>query len=149
MDMKQIYSQIVMQHSRNSDHKHSLEDATHTERGHNPSCGDDIRLELKMNGDVIEKASFTGHGCAISQASTSLMCELIQGERVEEALDQVNTFLAMIKGEESDEEKLEEKLGDAVALKDISHMPQRVKCAVLAWRTLADMIDKNKKDENA
>lgn len=149
MDMKQIYSQIVMQHSRNSDYKHSLEDATHTERGHNPSCGDDIRLELKMNGDVIEKASFTGHGCAISQASTSLMCELIQGERVEEALDQVNTFLAMIKGEESDEEKLEEKLGDAVALKDISHMPQRVKCAVLAWRTLADMMDKNKKDENA
>lgn len=149
MDMKQIYSQIVMQHSRNSDYKHSLEDATHTERGHNPSCGDDIRLELKMNGDVIEKASFTGHGCAISQASTSLMCELIQGERVEEALDQVNTFLAMIKGEESDEEKLEEKLGDAVALKDISHMPQRVKCAILAWRTLADMMDKNKKDENA
>ncbi|MCI6659401.1 MAG: SUF system NifU family Fe-S cluster assembly protein [Peptoniphilaceae bacterium] len=136
MDMKQIYSQIVMQHSRNSDYKHEMEDATCSEHGHNPSCGDDITLNLKLKGDIIEKASFTGEGCAISQASTSLMCELIEGEDVASAQKGIEAFLGMIQGTKTDDEELEDALGDAVALKEISHMPQRVKCAELAWRTL-------------
>lgn len=72
------------------------------------------------------------------------MCELMEGKRVEEAEEAISAFLGMIKGEKTDEETLEESLGDAVALKDISHMPQRVKCAVLAWRTLKDMLEEEK-----
>lgn len=147
MDLKQIYSQILMQHARSSDYKHPMEDATWTERGHNPSCGDDITLSVKLDGDRIEKAAFEGHGCAISMASTSLLCESIEGLTLEEAQNKVDCFLQMIMGEEKDPEVLEETLGDAVALQDISHMPQRVKCAVLAWRTLEDLI--REKKENA
>lgn len=141
MDLKQLYSQIVMEHSRSDEHKHELEGATATERGHNPSCGDDIELSIRVKDGIIEEAAFTGHGCAISQASTSLMCELIQGLPLDEAKKKVETFLGMIKGEITDDDLLEDELEDAVALKDISHMPQRVKCAVLAWRTLDSMID--------
>lgn len=140
MDIQQLYSKIIMEQSRSTDHKHELPDATVTEKGHNPSCGDEIELSLRLSGDVIEKASFTGHGCAISQASTSLLCELIEGNTVGEAQKKVNTFLGMIKGEITDDEVLEETLGDALALKSISFMPQRVKCAVLAWRTLDDIL---------
>lgn len=140
MDMKQIYTQIVMQHARDSEHQHEMEDATHSERGHNPSCGDDITLHIKMDGEKIEKISFTGHGCAISQASTSLLCDLVEGKTAEEAKKDIALFLGMIKGE-GDAEELEEQLGDAVALKDVSHMPQRVKCAVLAWHTLDDLLN--------
>lgn len=147
MDMKQIYTQIVMEHARELAHRHDLADATDSERGHNPSCGDDITLHIKREGDRIEALSFTGHGCAISQASTSLLCELVEGKRVDEAKEAIETFLAMIKGEEQDDDVLEEQLGDAVALKDISHMPQRVKCAVLAWRTLNDMLEKENEEK--
>lgn len=147
MDMKQIYTQIVMEHARQSAHRHELADATDSERGHNPSCGDDITLHIKREGDRIEGLSFTGHGCAISQASTSLLCELLEGKSVEEAKQAIEAFLAMIKGEEQDDDVLEEQLGDAVALKDISHMPQRVKCAVLAWRTLNDMLEKENEEK--
>lgn len=143
MDLQQIYSQIIMQHSRSSDSKYEMEDPTITERGHNPSCGDDIELSVKIEDGIIEEAAFTGHGCAISQASTSLMCELIEGESVERAKKKVETFLDMIKGEEKDEEYLEEELGDAIALQNISVMPQRVKCAVLAWHTLDEILKEN------
>ena len=140
MDLKQLYSQIIMEHSRSEEHKHELDGATATERGHNPSCGDDIKLSIRVADGIIQEAAFTGHGCAISQASTSLMCELVEGVSVAKAKEQVETFLGMIKGEIVDDDFLEEELGDAVALKSISVMPQRVKCAVLAWHTLGDLL---------
>lgn len=141
MDLQQIYSQIIMQHASSSDHKYEMENPSKKERGHNPSCGDDISLSIKMNGDVIEEISFTGHGCAISQASTSLLCELVEGKSIEEAKKKVELFLNMITGKEEDEELLEEELEDAISLQNISLMPQRVKCAVLAWHTLREMLE--------
>lgn len=129
-----------MQHAQGSDYRRAMPDATISEHGHNPSCGDDITLSLKVENGVIEKAAFEGHGCAISQASTSLMCELIEGESVEEAKAQVELFIGMIKGEINDDDLLEDRLGDAMALQSISVMPQRVKCAVLAWHTLDDIL---------
>lgn len=108
-------------------------------RGHNPSCGDEINLELEIKDGVISDAAFTGVGCAISQASTSLMVDLIKGRNVEEAKRLAATFLGMIKHEITDENKLE-TLEDAVALRNISVMPARVKCAVLSWHTLEDAV---------
>ena len=147
MDLKQVYSQIVMQHAASSDYHHELEGADIVEEGHNPSCGDEIELQLKLDGDKISQASFTGHGCAISQASTSLMCELIEGLSLEEAKEKVEDFLSMIRGEKTDPEELEESLGDASALSSISYMPQRVKCAELCWNTLGDLIEKRKESK--
>lgn len=142
MDLRQVYSQIIMEQSRSQRHKHDLPEATAKERGFNPSCGDDIKLQVKLDGDVISDIAFTGQGCAISQASTSLLCGLIKGKSLSEARRLVELFLQMIKGEVKDEDLLKENLKDAIALKNISTMPQRVRCAVLAWRTLDLIIAK-------
>lgn len=141
MDLKSIYSQLIMEHNRSGHNKGGLADPDIRERGHNPSCGDDITLELKFKDGIIEDASFTGVGCAISQASTSIMIDLVKGQGIDQALDLVETFIAMIKGEVADEDQLE-KLEDALVFENISKMPARVKCAVLAWHALKEAVAK-------
>ncbi len=137
--MEEIYSQIILDHSRNQANKHDLEGADITEPGHNPSCGDEIVLQLKMDGDVIKDAAFTGDGCAISQAATSVMCDIIVGKTKEEAKKLADIYVRMIKREDVTDEELE-LLEDAVAFKNIQNMPQRVKCALLSWKTLDQTI---------
>jgi nitrogen fixation protein NifU and related proteins len=139
MDLNSIYTEIIMEHNSSNHNKRHLEHAHLKEKGHNPSCGDEIELELKLSGDIIEDAAFTGNGCAISQASTSIMIDLIKGRSKKEALELVKIFLSMIKREIIEEAELE-KLEEAVALRNISNMPARVKCAVLAWHTLKESI---------
>ena len=135
MNLKEIYTQLILEESKNQENKRELENVTHSEWGHNPSCGDEIKLQLDIEDGVIKDASFTGQGCAISQASTSIMISF-------EAKELIATFLNLIKKETplSDEEF--DKLGDAVALENISTMPARVKCAVLAWHTLSVILEK-------
>lgn len=96
-------------------------------------------MELEVKDGIIQDASFTGVGCAISQASTSLMIGLVKGQPVEKARKLADLFIRMIKGEVEDEGELE-NLEDAAALKNISHMPARVKCAVLSWHTLDTIL---------
>lgn len=144
MDLNDIYTTLIMEHSASKHNRRKLDHVDLSEKGHNPSCGDEITLELKMNGDIIEDLAFTGQGCAISQASTSMMIDLIKGKSKEEALELVETFIGMIKREITDEDKLEE-LEDAIVLKNISNMPARVKCAVLAWHTLKEAMEKYNK----
>ena len=138
-DLTDVYNDLIMEHSMNSYNKKKLEGAEYSEIGHNPNCGDEITLELKLDGDKIEDMAFTGHGCAISQASTSIMIDTLRGKTIEEAREIIKTFIEMIKREISDEEQLK-KLEDAIAFKNVSNMPARVKCALLAWHTLDDMI---------
>ena len=140
-DLTQIYNELIMEHSMNSYNKKKLEKADASEIGHNPNCGDEITLELKLNGDIIEDMAFTGHGCAISQASTSIMIDTLKGKTIEQAKDIIKTFIEMIKRETTNEQELE-KLEDAIAFKNVSNMPARVKCALLAWHTLEDMLQK-------
>ena len=85
--------------------------------------------------------AFTGHGCAISQSSTSVMIDVLKGKTIKEAKDIIETFINMIKREIKDEKELE-KLEDAIAFKNISNMPARVKCALLAWHTMEDLLNK-------
>lgn len=146
MDLNSIYSEIITEHNASGHNKHHIQGATGVEKGHNPSCGDEIELEVKIKDGVIEDAGFTGVGCAISQASASIMIDLIKGKEVREAKELVDTFLGMIKREITDEEELE-KLEDALALKNISNMPARVKCAVLAWHTLNESLEKEQSQE--
>ncbi len=143
--MNQLYSDIILEHNQNLSNKHELKDFTLQEHGHNPSCGDDITLQADIHNGIVRDAAYTGHGCAISQASADMMIDLIKGKPTAEALRLVNLFLDMIKRKETDDAKLEE-LEDAIALKNISNMPARVKCAVLAWHTLKDALEK--KEEN-
>ena len=139
-DLTDVYNDLIMEHSMNSYNKKKLENADYSEIGHNPNCGDEITLELKLNGDKIEDMAFSGHGCAISQASTSIMIDTLRGKTIEEAKEIIKTFIEMIKREITDEEQLK-KLEDAIAFKNVSNMPARVKCALLAWHTLEDMLN--------
>lgn len=143
LGIEQIYNDILTEHIRSNHNKKHLEHPTHTLKGVNPSCGDEITLELREEEGIIRDASFTGLGCAISQASTSIMIDLIKGKTMNEAIELGNAFFEMIKGERKTEEELE-LLEDAIALKDISHMPARVKCAVLSWHTLKEVINEEK-----
>lgn len=140
-DLTDIYNDLIMEHSMYSQNKKNIENADFIEMGHNPNCGDEIKLELKLNGDVIEDLAFSGHGCAISQSSTSIMIDTLKGKTIYEAKDIIETFIGMIKREIKDEESLK-KLEDAIAFKNISNMPARVKCALLAWHTMEDIIEK-------
>lgn len=141
-DLTNVYNELIMEHSMNSYNKKELENADFCELGHNPNCGDEIKLEMKLNGDVIEDMAFSGHGCAISQASTSIMIDTLKGKTIKQAKEIIETFIKMIKRETTDEEELK-KLEDAIAFRDVSHMPARVKCALLAWHTVDDMLEKN------
>ncbi|MCI8411393.1 MAG: SUF system NifU family Fe-S cluster assembly protein [Clostridia bacterium] len=141
-DLTEVYNELIMEHSMNSYNKKKLKNADFCEIGHNPNCGDEITLELKLNGNTIEDMAFSGHGCAISQASTSIMIDTLKGKTIEEAKGIIKTFIDMIKREITDEKELK-KLEDAIAFKNVSNMPARVKCALLAWHTIEDILNKN------
>lgn len=141
MEMDQLYTDLILEHNQDKRNKHELAEFTNSEHGHNPSCGDDLTLQIDVKDGVIKDAAYIGSGCAISQASASMMIDLIKGKTVEEALHYVDLFLGMIKKEVTDDAELEE-LEDAMALKNISNMPARVKCAVLAWHTLKEALKK-------
>jgi nitrogen fixation NifU-like protein len=143
-NLDELYNDIIMEHSMNSYNKKELDSCDFCEMGHNPNCGDEIKLEVKLNGDIIEDMAFLGHGCAISQSSTSVMIDVLKGKTIKEAKEIIATFINMIKREITDEEELE-KLEDAIAFRNISNMPARVKCALLAWHTMEDLLEKNNK----
>ena len=140
-NLDELYNDIIMEHSMNSYNKKKMSNADFSEIGHNPNCGDEITLEMKMNGDVIEDMAFSGYGCAISQAYTSVMIDTLRGKNIYEAKEIIRIFIEMIKRETKDESELE-KLEDAIAFKNVSNMPARVKCALLAWHTVEDMLNK-------
>ena len=137
--MGNIYTAALMEHNAHPDYKYDLENATDEHEGVNSSCGDELVLKLRVENGVIEEAAFTGHGCAVSQASADMMADLVTGETVEEARRLCGLFLKMVKGEELTEDERED-LDEAAELESISRMPARVKCAELGWRTLSEMI---------
>lgn len=139
-DNRAFYNEILLDHNMHPAHKHELPDADMEMRGYNPTCGDDITMKLKVENDVVVDGAFVGSGCAISQASADMMLDLVIGKPKEEALRLADIFLRMIKGEAGEEEI--DELEEAGVLKDVSHMPARVKCAVLGWHTLEQMLNK-------
>ena len=134
-----FYNEILTKHNIRPEFKHDLPDADIVLEGVNPSCGDDIWLKLKLDGDTICDGAFVGDGCAISQASADIMLGMVIGKKKEEAIQMGEIFMKMIRGEATDEEI--DSLEEASALRDIAHMPARVKCAVLGWRTLKEALD--------
>ncbi|MBQ3796093.1 MAG: SUF system NifU family Fe-S cluster assembly protein [Butyrivibrio sp.] len=140
MELKQLYREIVNEHNLHPVHKGKMESPDLVLRGVNPSCGDDITLQLKLEGEIIADAQYEGSGCAISQASVDMMADQIIGKKKDEAIKLAGTFMGMIKGEITDEESIE-VLDEAAALQDVAHMPARVKCAVLGWHTMQEMLE--------
>ena len=138
MNLNELYTQIITENSRSKENRHPVPGATHSLEGVKPSCGDDIILELKEENGIIVDGAFVGSGCAISQASVDMMLDLIIGRSKEEALKLASLFSRMIKGEATGDEL--EPLEEAMSLEDISKMPARVKCAVLGWHTMEDLL---------
>jgi len=138
--MRGLYNEILTEHNLRPEHKHELADANLSLDGVNPSCGDEITLKLRVEGDTIVDGAFVGDGCAISQASADIMLGMIIGKKKEEALALGRLFFKMIHGEATEEEL--ELLEEASALQDIAHMPARTKCAVLGWHTLEELLGK-------
>ncbi len=138
MQNKIFYNEILTDHNLHPGNKRDIPDANLILEGVNPSCGDDIILKLRVRDGIIEDGGFTGDGCAVSQASADMMLDLIIGKTEEEARRLSEIFLRMIKGKISEEEL--EELEEAGVLRDIAHMPARVKCAVLGWHTMEEML---------
>ena len=140
-----FYNEILTDHNLHPGHKHDLPDANLVLEGVNPSCGDDIWLKLKVVIVEFVDGAFVGDGCAISQASADMMLDLIIGKKKDAALKLADIFLRMIKGSVSDEEL--DELEEASILKDIAHMPARVKCAVLGWHTMEELLGDGEDEE--
>ena len=132
MENRSFYNEILTEHNLHPEFKHDLPDADIVLEGVNPSCGDDIFLKLKLDGDVIADGAFVG------DPVISILLGMIVGKKKEDALKMGEIFLKMIQGEASEDEI--DSLEEASALRDIAHMPARVKCAVLGWRTLKEAL---------
>ena len=145
MNLEKIYQQTILEYSNRRELKKEIEEPTYIESGHNPNCGDDLTLEVKLNGDVIEDAAFLGSGCAISSASTAMLIDLIKGKTMAEAEEKVNLFFKMMKQEEKLTSEESKKLGDAVLMEYVANMPARVKCATLSWHSLRVITEKYEK----
>jgi len=140
-----FYNEILTDHNLHPFHKKPIADPNYMLEGINPSCGDDIVLQLKISNEgVIEDGGYVGDGCAISQASADMMLDLIIGKKKEEAMHLCDLFMRMIKDPSSLSEDEMDELEEASSLQDISHMPSRVKCAVLGWHTMEEIVVKNK-----
>ncbi len=139
MELNELYTEIITEYAADKAHWHHLEHADVSQRGVNPSCGDEISLELEIKDGVIKKVGLIGSGCAISSASASVLADMMEGMDVEEARRLSRLFIDMVRGEAQSEQELEE-LEDALAFRGISKMPARTKCAVLAWHTLEEAV---------
>ncbi len=130
-ELEELYQQVILDHSKRPRNFGELPDAIHV-HGDNPSCGDEIRLDVKFGADgSVTDLKFTGTGCAISQASASLMTLKLKGKPRAEAERLMHNFHTLVT---SDTEPDTKGLGDLVLLRGVRKFPQRVKCAMLAWR---------------
>lgn len=138
-DLRELYQQVVLDHNRSPRNFRKLAHATRTAEGTNPLCGDQITLYVLLKGDTIEDIGFQGSGCAISQASASLMTAAVKGKNTAEAEELFHVFHHMVTGG-LDTTPDVARLGKLAALAGVRQFPARVKCANLAWHTLHEAL---------
>ena len=151
MDLKELYQDIILEHGKSPRNFGKCIDHNHRAKGHNPLCGDQVEVYLKLNKNkLVEKLTFEGSGCAISMASTSIMTELIKGKSFEIAKNIIDDFLNMIKnGSEIKTKELnEEQKTKIMSLSGVKQYPMREKCATLSWHTLISAFDGKKVEVN-
>lgn len=129
--LQQMYQAAILEHARSQKYRGTLDPADVKQEGVNPSCGDELTLTLNLDGDRVREARISGHGCAVSQASASLMAAAIEGKTLAEVETLIAQVKAMLHGEGADP-----NLGELAVLEGVKRLPARIKCAVLAWTTL-------------
>jgi nitrogen fixation NifU-like protein len=142
----ELYQEIILDHYR-AKHHSGLRDPYEAEVHHvNPSCGDEVTLRVHLDGSTVSDVSYEGMGCSISQASTSVMSDLVIGKRVDDGLDLHQEFLTLMQSKgalEPDEDRLE----DGIAFAGVSKFPARVKCALLGWSAFKDAVLRAQADQ--
>ncbi|MFV0663046.1 Fe-S cluster assembly sulfur transfer protein SufU [Denitromonas sp.] len=134
-NLRELYQEVIFDHNRQPRNFHDMPEADHHADGHNPLCGDQLTVYLRINGDVIDDVSFVGHGCAISTASASLMTEAVKGKTVAEVEALFKDFHALLT-----DTPPERDFGKLAVLTGVREFPARVKCATLAWHTLHNAL---------
>ena len=142
MDLNQLYRAVIMDNYKNPKNK----GLNHTDDFHfvhlnNPSCGDDMNVEVKVEDGIIKDIRQDGHGCSISMSSASVMTDVLIGHTIDDALKIINDFYEMVKGNDEIDEG---SLGEAIAYKDVRSFPARIKCATLAWKAIEKAINEVK-----
>ena len=137
-DLEELYQEVILDHSRRPRNFGELPDAAVRVHGDNPSCGDEIHLAVKFDGNGgLQEIKFTGHGCAISQASSSLMTTKLKGKSRVEVEEMLRAFHELVTSGNNDAPK---KLGDLLVMRGVRKFPQRVKCAMLPWRAIEQAL---------
>ena len=138
-DLDALYQEIILDHYKNPHHK-GLRDPFESEVHHvNPTCGDEVTLRVSLDGETVRDVSYDGQGCSISQASTSVLTDLVVGKPLGEALKKMDAFVELMQGRgqvEPDEDVLE----DGIAFAGVAKYPARVKCALLGWMAFKDAV---------
>lgn len=137
-DLKDLYQEVILDHNKNPRNCYVMDSASCTADGHNPLCGDIVKVYLRIEDGILEEISFQGHGCAICTASTSLMTESVQGKSVEEVEGLFDEFHRMLTGVAAEQGV---ELGKLQVFEGVREYPVRVKCATLAWHTLHAAMD--------
>lgn len=130
--LSSLYQEVILDHSKKPRHFHALEPCTHEARGHNPLCGDKLKVFARVDGDTITEVSFIGDGCAISKASASIMTELVRGK----TLSEFQALHAQFHQVATTQDPIPDGMGKLAVLAGVRDYPARVKCATLAWHTL-------------
>jgi nitrogen fixation protein NifU and related proteins len=138
-EIEELYQEVILDHSRRPRNFGNLADAAVRVHGDNPACGDEIHLGVKFDTEGgLQDIKFTGHGCAISQASASLMTMKLRGKNRAEVIEMLHAFHNLVTDETSQAPK---SLGDLQAMRGVRKFPQRVKCAMLAWRAVEQALE--------
>lgn len=140
MQLDDLYRRVIIDHYKNPRNRGKFEADAVTIDLNNPTCGDRISLQLKVDNGVIADAKYTGEGCSISMSSASMMTDAVKGRTLEEAISLANRFSALMQGEDAEFEEYE----DIEALSGVNKFPARIKCATLAWNALRQGIDAKK-----
>jgi len=140
--LNSLYQQLILEHYRNPRNRAELPEHTVEVHMHNPVCGDEIRLQLRIDGDRIAEAKFVGQGCSISQAAVSMMTVKLDGATLAEAEDLVDKFVRLMHGDEA--VVRDRDLGDLRALQGVSKFPVRIKCALLGFDALQEALEQNR-----
>jgi len=142
-ELDELYRDIIIDHYRNPRHKGHLTAPSASHEGVNPLCGDEVTVEVMLDGGDIGEIAYSGSGCSISQSSASMMTEAMAGKSVAEARRLIADFTAMMRGDESIDP---DALGDLEALSGVRKFPVRIKCATLSWHTLAEALNEAASD---
>ena len=143
--LSNLYRQVIMDHAKNPHNNHPLEEADHELELRNPTCGDVLTVQLKIQDDRIVDAAYTGTGCTISQASASMMTDQIKGKTTAEVEKMVLGFSDMTMGKEVPDKT--DLLGEAAFLQSVSQFPARIKCATLAWKAAYQAIEESESND--